>query len=58
MAPAEWVSSHKCDKDEVEMENIWNFINSTWVTVGSIMQQGSDILPKYYIFYIYRNILY
>lgn len=47
MAPDEWESTHKCDKDVEDFENIWNLINSSWVTVGSIMQQGSDILPKY-----------
>lgn len=29
-----------------ELENIWNMHNCIWLTVGSIMQQGCDILPK------------
>ncbi|XP_043279377.1 glutamate receptor ionotropic, kainate 2-like [Venturia canescens] len=46
MAPGEWVSSHPCATDPEELENSFNLMNSFWLTIGSLMQQGSDILPR------------
>ncbi|CAL7945892.1 unnamed protein product [Xylocopa violacea] len=46
MAPDEWDNPHPCNPDPEELENNFNLRNSMWLTVGSIMQQGSDILPK------------
>ncbi|XP_039444808.1 glutamate receptor ionotropic, kainate 2 [Culex pipiens pallens] len=47
MAPADWENPHPCKQDEVEeVENIWNMLNALWLTMGSIMGQGCDILPK------------
>lgn len=46
MATNDWENPHPCDDDPEELENIWNMHNCMWLTVGSIMQQGCDILPK------------
>ncbi|KYN07195.1 Glutamate receptor, ionotropic kainate 2, partial [Cyphomyrmex costatus] len=46
MAPDEWDNPHPCNADPEELENNFNFKNSFWLTIGSLMQQGSDILPK------------
>ncbi|XP_049872658.1 glutamate receptor ionotropic, kainate 2-like [Pectinophora gossypiella] len=46
ISPADWENPQPCDKDPEELENIWNFKNCTWLTMGSIMTQGCDILPK------------
>lgn len=49
MATDDWDPAHpgELDGDEPEeLENIWNMHNCIWLTVGSIMQQGCDILPK------------
>ncbi|XP_001655464.2 glutamate receptor ionotropic, kainate 2 [Aedes aegypti] len=47
MAPADWENPHPCKQEEVEeVENIWNMLNALWLTMGSIMGQGCDILPK------------
>lgn len=46
MAPGEWDNPHPCNADPEELENNLNFKNSFWITVGSLMQQGSDIMPK------------
>jgi len=46
MAPGEWDNPHPCNADPEELENNFNFKNSFWLTIGSLMQQGSDILPK------------
>lgn len=42
----DWESSHPCDQEPDELESIWNFINCVWLSMGSIMGQGCDILPK------------
>ncbi|EGI59306.1 Glutamate receptor, ionotropic kainate 2 [Acromyrmex echinatior] len=46
MAPDEWDNPHPCNADPEELENNFNIKNSFWLTIGSLMQQGSDILPK------------
>lgn len=46
MAPADWENPHPC-KEAEEVENIWTITNTTWLTMGSIMGQGCDILPKF-----------
>ncbi|KAG5684283.1 hypothetical protein PVAND_013519 [Polypedilum vanderplanki] len=46
MAPDDWESSHPCNQEPEELENIWNMHNCIWLTMGSIMGQGCDILPK------------
>lgn len=46
IAPGEWNNPHPCSPDPEELENNFNLRNSMWLTVGSIMQQGSDILPQ------------
>lgn len=46
MAPQDWENPHPCTTDNEEVENIWDILNSTWLTMGSIMGQGCDILPK------------
>lgn len=42
----DWESSHPCDQDPEEVESIWNILNCVWLSMGSIMGQGCDILPK------------
>lgn len=46
MASAEWEDPHPCKPNTDEKENIWGILNCTWLTMGSVMGQGSDILPK------------
>lgn len=42
----EWENPNPMDENPEELENIWNIVNSMWLIVGSIMQQGSDLMPK------------
>ena len=42
----DWESSHPCIQDPEEVESIWNILNCIWLSMGSIMGQGCDILPK------------
>ncbi|KAH9630483.1 hypothetical protein HF086_000696 [Spodoptera exigua] len=46
ISPADWQNPEPCEKDPEELENIWTFKNCAWLTMGSIMTQGCDILPK------------
>ncbi|CAB3226831.1 unnamed protein product [Arctia plantaginis] len=46
VSPADWENPEPCEKDPEELENIWTFKNCAWLTMGSIMTQGCDILPK------------
>ncbi|XP_076246197.1 glutamate receptor ionotropic, kainate 2 isoform X2 [Calliopsis andreniformis] len=46
MAPGEWDNPHPCNPDPEELENNFNLKNSFWLVIGSLMQQGSDILPQ------------
>ncbi|KAJ8684082.1 hypothetical protein QAD02_019874 [Eretmocerus hayati] len=45
-APEEWVNPHPCNDENEELENNFSMMNSMWLTMGSLMQQGSDILPR------------
>ena len=46
-SPYEWDNPHPCRQDDKVLENVLNVRNSFWCTIGSLMQQGSDIAPKY-----------
>lgn len=46
-SPYEWDNPHPCRQDDKVLENVLNIRNSFWCTIGSLMQQGSDIAPKY-----------
>ncbi|BHF69063.1 hypothetical protein SprV_0301210400 [Sparganum proliferum] len=45
-SPYEWHNPHPCNVDSELLENTFNMLNSLWFTIGSLMQQGSDILPR------------
>lgn len=44
--PYEWTNPHPCRQNNKVLENLLNMRNSFWCTIGSLMQQGSDIAPK------------
>lgn len=44
--PNDWENPHPCDPNPKELENIWTIRNCCWLTLGSIMTQGCDLLPK------------
>ncbi|XP_072382909.1 glutamate receptor ionotropic, kainate 2-like [Diabrotica undecimpunctata] len=46
MTPGDWENPHPCEDNPEELENIWDIRNCLWLTLGSIMTQGCDILPK------------
>ncbi|XP_014679926.1 PREDICTED: glutamate receptor ionotropic, kainate 1-like, partial [Priapulus caudatus] len=45
-SPYEWYNSHPCDVDSDVVENQFTLSNSFWFTIGTLMQQGSDINPR------------
>ncbi|XP_017772226.1 PREDICTED: glutamate receptor ionotropic, kainate 2-like isoform X2 [Nicrophorus vespilloides] len=46
LAPGDWENPHPCNENPEELENIWDIKNCLWLTLGSLMAQGCDILPK------------
>ncbi|XP_037961200.1 glutamate receptor ionotropic, kainate 2 [Teleopsis dalmanni] len=42
----EWENPRPSNPDPDVIENKWNTRNSFWLMIGSIMQQGCDILPR------------
>lgn len=47
LSPYEWENPHPCRKDDQVLENGFSLSNAFWFTIGSLMQQGSDLSPKY-----------
>ncbi|RVE50836.1 hypothetical protein evm_004585 [Chilo suppressalis] len=45
-SPYEWDSPGNCLDEPPVLENQFTLLNSLWFTIGSLMQQGSDIAPK------------
>ena len=44
-SPYEWDNPYPCIEEPEELENQFSFANSFWFTIGSLMQQGSDVAP-------------
>lgn len=45
-SPYEWHNPHPCDFENETVENQFSIANSFWFTIGTLMQQGSDLNPK------------
>lgn len=46
LSPYEWDNPFPCKEDQPILMNECSVKNSFWFTVGSLMQQGSDVAPK------------
>uniref|UniRef100_A0A1I8JIU1 Lig_chan-Glu_bd domain-containing protein n=1 Tax=Macrostomum lignano TaxID=282301 RepID=A0A1I8JIU1_9PLAT len=46
VCPFEWYNPHACHPDSDVVENQFNITNSLWFTIGSLMQQGSEMAPR------------
>ncbi|XP_050526853.1 glutamate receptor ionotropic, kainate 2-like isoform X2 [Daktulosphaira vitifoliae] len=46
ITPNEWQNPHPCDPNLEELENSLSLLNCLWFSLGSILCQGSDILPR------------
>ncbi|XP_018331081.1 glutamate receptor ionotropic, kainate 2 isoform X2 [Agrilus planipennis] len=45
-SPYEWENPHFCIHESTVLENQFTLMNSLWFTIGSLMQQGSNLAPK------------
>ncbi|KAG8226048.1 hypothetical protein J437_LFUL005409, partial [Ladona fulva] len=45
-SPYEWHNPHPCLTESDVVENQFSLANSFWFTIGTLMQQGSDLNPK------------
>uniref|UniRef100_A0AAY4D7K0 Glutamate receptor n=1 Tax=Denticeps clupeoides TaxID=299321 RepID=A0AAY4D7K0_9TELE len=45
-SPYEWYDAHPCNPGSGVVENNFTLFNSFWFGVGSLMQQGSELMPK------------
>lgn len=45
-SPYEWHNPHPCEIENELVENQFSLANSFWFTIGTLMQQGSDLNPK------------
>ncbi|KAK1126358.1 Serine/threonine-protein kinase grik2 [Melipona bicolor] len=46
ISPYEWNNPHPCHAGSEIVENQFSLANSFWFTIGTLMQQGSDLNPK------------
>ncbi|XP_017856767.1 PREDICTED: glutamate receptor ionotropic, kainate 1 [Drosophila arizonae] len=46
MDPCEWEAPVVNERREQERENIWHLHNTMWLVLGSILNQGCDLLPR------------
>lgn len=46
ISPYEWTNPYPCRQEDQVMHNSFSLPNSFWFTIGSLMQQGSDLAPK------------
>lgn len=47
ISPSEWDNPYPCIEEPTELENQFSLRNSLWFTIGALLQQGSEIAPKY-----------
>lgn len=47
LTPYEWDDPHPCRNEDNVLENNFSLINSFSFTIGTLMQQGSAVAPKY-----------
>ena len=45
-SPYEWYNPHPCHPQSDVVENQFTIANSFWFTIGTLMQQGSDVNPR------------
>ncbi|XP_046464667.1 glutamate receptor ionotropic, kainate 2-like [Daphnia pulex] len=46
ITPYEWNNPHPCRQQPDILENNFTILNAMWFTIGSLMQQGSDVMPR------------
>lgn len=51
LSQSEWHNPYPCIEEPEYLINQFSIRNSLWFTIGSLMQQGSEIAPVYCIFF-------
>ncbi|XP_044316567.1 glutamate receptor ionotropic, kainate 2 isoform X3 [Drosophila rhopaloa] len=46
LSPIEWRYIHPCDLDNISIGNQFSLSDSFWFTIGTLMQQSTDIYPR------------
>ncbi|XP_023228294.1 glutamate receptor ionotropic, kainate 2-like [Centruroides sculpturatus] len=46
LSPYEWINPHPCEMYPDILSNQFNFLNTLWFSIGSLMQQGSELAPR------------
>lgn len=54
-SPYEWHNPYPCVADPTVIRNQFSLGNSFWFTVGTLMQQGSDLNPKVFPHPLFPN---
>jgi hypothetical protein len=57
ITPYEWNNPHPCRQQPDILENNFTILNAMWFTIGSLMQQGSDVMPRYIIYFQLNSIM-
>lgn len=47
ISPSQWENRFPCVEDPEFLENQFTLNNSMWFAIGALLQQGSEIEPKY-----------
>ncbi|KAH8342593.1 hypothetical protein KR084_011375, partial [Drosophila pseudotakahashii] len=46
LSPIEWKHIHPCDLENISIGNQFSLSDSFWFTIGTLMQQSTDIYPR------------
>ncbi|XP_070074168.1 glutamate receptor ionotropic, kainate 2 isoform X3 [Drosophila takahashii] len=46
LSPIEWQHIHPCDLENISIGNQFSLSDSFWFTIGTLMQQSTDIYPR------------
>lgn len=49
LSPDEWTNPYPCIEEPDFLINQFTLQNSGWFTIGSLMQQGTEIAPMYFL---------
>lgn len=47
ISPTEWDNPYPCIEEPTELENQFSFPNCLWFSIGALLQQGSELAPKW-----------
>lgn len=57
ISPSQWENRYPCVEEPTFLENQFTLNNSAWFAIGALLQQGSEIEPKYKLNKFLQNTL-